>query len=328
MLKKGLLSGILILICSVSFGQELFPHAQPASTMPKGLVGVRFTYDRYREQSSGRNKDSYHLRFMYGITAKWTIMATLGISNHHYKTYPTDLLNFFFNHHLQSYPSPAYALEGINLYTKYRFFTRDNYHQHFRLAVFVEACNSFVAHDNAEPTLMTDNTGYGGGLIATYLYERFAASLTAGFIHPLMYTQDDIQVKFQSGDAAYLELSTGYRVWPLKYASYSDININIYSEFAYKKYGGAYVEQYGKEIDFSPYAASSPYTVEALSAGSYVDGHFYVQFISNSNSRLDVGVTLALSNRSYNYWSPLYTIQYQTYLYKRKKQKLQKAPLR
>ena len=326
MLRKHLVLSVFFLMSSfISFAQELFPQAEPASNVPKGVVGIRLMYDRFKEQTSNRIKESYHARVMYGITPKWTIMSTIGVSNHHYKTFPTDILLYFFNHHLKTYPPAGFEIEGVNLYSKYRFFTRDKYHQHLRLAVFAEGCKSFVAHDNAEPTLMTDNSGYGGGIIATYLYEKFALSMTAGFIKPLVYKQSDIDIVFKSGAASYLELSAGYRLWPIRYTSYSDININIYSEFKFKQYGAADVEQYGKQIDFAQYAFNNPYTAKSLAAGSYIDGHFAVQFISNSNSRLDVGVTLALKNRSYLYWSPMYTLQYQTYIYTGRKKRLKKA---
>ncbi|MGN6646265.1 MAG: hypothetical protein ACTHJT_07020 [Cytophaga sp.] len=315
------------IICGIFFilfrltatAQELFPHAEPASTVPKGVSGFRFFYDRYKEQSSGRIKESYHLRYMLGITSKWTVMSTLGISNHHYNSFPTDILQYFFNHHLRTYPPAGYAVEGINVYSKYRFLTLDNYHRHFRMAAFAQGNKSFVAHDSAEPSLMNDNTGYGGGIIATFLIERLGTSLTAGYIHPLLYTQKDIDIRFQSGDAVYLEFSTGYRVWPLEYEKYSDLNINLYAEFTWKQYGKAVVQQHGETIDFAQYAANNPYTYKELIAGSYVDGRFSVQFISNSNSRIDLGVTLALKNRSYNYWAPMFSLQYQTYLYGKKK---------
>jgi hypothetical protein len=325
MLPKHVLLFVFLLPGAfISFGQELFPHAEPASNVPKGVVGVRMIYERYNEQSSNRNKESYRARVMYGLTSKWTVMSTLGMSNHHYKEFPTDLLQYFFNHHLTTYPAAGYTIEGINVYSKYRFFTHDTYHQHIRMAVFAEGSKSFIAHDDAEPTLMTDNTGYGGGIIATYLYGKFAVSMTAGFIKPLTYKQNDIDVVFKSGDASYLELSAGYRLLPIRYTSYSDINVNIYSEFKFKQYGAAYVEQNGAEIDFAQYAAANPYTYQALSAGNYIDGHFAVQFISNSNSRLDIGVTLALKNRSYTYWAPMFTLQYQTYIYTGRKNKLKK----
>jgi hypothetical protein len=323
---KSIASALLFMVSSTLFGQELFPHAEPASTMPKGVFGTRFFYDRYKEQSSNRIKESYHWRFMYGLTSRWTVMTTIGVSNHHYKEFPTDVLQYFFNHHLKTYPAAGFALEGVNVYSKYRFYSLDKYHQHLRLAAFAQGCKSFVAHDDAEPTLMTDNSGYGGGIIATYLYEKFAASVTAGYIHPLLYKQSNIDIQFQSGNSSYLELSAGYRLWPLEYASYSDININLYSEFTFKQYGAARVSQYGQVIDFAPYAWNNPYTYNELKAGGYIDGRFSVQFISNSNSRLDVGVTLALKNRSYTYWSPMFSLQYQTYFYRAKKNQ-KKKPL-
>lgn len=322
--KKILISILWSLISLISFAQELFPNAEPASSVPKGIVGIRLTYNRYKEQSSNRIKESYHARIMYGLTSKWTIMSTLGVSNHHYNKFPTNILQYFFNHHLQNYPAAGFSIEGINVYSKYRFFTHDGYHRHFRMAVFAEGCKSFVAHDSAEPTLMTDNSGYGGGLISTYLYGKFAISFTGGFIKPLIYKQRDLDITFKSGNAAYGEIAMGYRLWPINYASYSDLNINFYSEFKYKTYGAAVVEQNGTEIDFAQYAANNPYAYMELSSGYYVGGHFGIQFISNSNSRLDIGVTLALKNRSYNFWAPMVGLQYQTYLYKARTNKREK----
>ena len=316
--------GIVLLIVfkiSIVFvaAQELFPHAEPASTMPKGICGYRLMHQNFQEQSSYRIKNWYGVRVMYGLTSKWTIMTTLAISNHHFPKFPTDIINYFFNHHLNVYPAATYHIEGINFYSKYRFFTYDKHHQHLRFAFIAQACKSFVAHDDAEPTLMTDNSGVGAGIIGTYLFNRFAVSVTGGYIYPFKYYQSNIDVTFQSGTSNYLEVSTGYRIWPSMYSSYSDVNINFYSEFTFKEYGGAKITQDGKPFDYGYYARSYPYTNLQLKGGGYIDGRFFLQLISNSNSRFDIGVAVPLKNRSYTYWGPMLIVQYQVYLYNNKK---------
>jgi len=313
---------LLVLFNCISFhvnAQELFPDAEPASTVSRRVLGYRIIHKNFQETSSYRNKNWYGLRLMYGITSKWTLMTTIGVSNHHFQQFPTDIYNYFFNHHLSIYPAAGYHIEGLNLYTKYRFLSFDKHHQHLRLAFFAEGCKSFVAHDDAEPTLMTDNSGVGGGLIATYLYERFAVSLTGAYLRPFKYYQSNIDITFQSGNSAYGELSTGYRLYPSTYSSYSNININLYSEFTFKEYGGAKITQDGIPVDFSYYARSYPYTYLQLKANSYIDAKFYLQIINNSNSRFDLGFAIPIVNRSYTYWGPMLMVQYQTYLYNDKK---------
>jgi len=322
-----IISLILINFISVLVhAQELFPDAEPASTVPKGVFGYRLMHKSFQETSSYRIKNWYGIRVMYGITSKWTISTTLGISNHHFQKFPTDIYNYFFNHHLNIYPAPGYHIEGLNFYTKYRFFSLDKHHQHLRLAVFGEGCKSFIAHDDAEPTLMTDNSGVGVGLIATYLYERFAVSLTGGYLKPFKYYQSNIDITFKSGNSAYMELSTGYRIWPAAYSSYSDFNINFYAEFMFKEYGAAKVEQYGVPVDFAYYSQSYPYAYLQLKQNAYIDSRFYLQLIENSNSRFDLGFAIPLVSRSYTYWGPMFLVQYQTYLYNDKK-KVKNKPI-
>ena len=45
------------------------------------------------------------------------------------------------------------------------------------MAAYAEWSNTNVTHDEAEPTLLGDTRGYGGGLITTYLKNHFAATL-------------------------------------------------------------------------------------------------------------------------------------------------------
>jgi len=318
---------LLFILLFSAFGivnaQELFPYAEPASTIPKGLVGFRLTYQNYKELSTSRLKNWYGMRLMYGLTSKWTIMSTIGVSNHHFEEFPPNILQYLFNHHLKKYKPAPYLIEGINFYSKYRFYSFDQHHKHIRLSFISEACKSFIAHDEAEPTLMTDNSGFGLGIIGTLLINRFALSATAEYIHPFVYKQKKDGITFKSGEGKLVTLSAGYRLWPIKYSSYSNFNINIYSEFTLKQFGAAEITKKGHVLDYKTYFLNQPYALpisyNSLKNGSYIEGRYFIQIISNSNNRVDIGVTMDIKNRSYNHWNPMVNIQYQAYLFNNKK---------
>ncbi len=306
--------------------QELFPYAEPASTIPKGVVGFRVSYQSYKELSTNRIKNWYGLRSMYGLTSKWTVMSTLGISNHHFEKFPPEILLYLFNHHLIKYKPAPYLIEGINFYSKYRFYTFDQHHKHIRLSFISETCKSFIAHDEAEPTLMTDNSGFGLGLIGTFLINRFAISATAEYIHPFLYKQKSDNITFKSGDGKLATISAGYRLWPIKYSSYSNFNLNIYVEFTLKQFEGSEITKNGNALDYKSYFLKQPYALpisyNALNAGSYIEGRYFIQVISNSNNRVDLGVTMDIKNRSYNHWNPMVNIQYQAYVFNNKRKNI------
>lgn len=310
---------ILSYISNLSVAQELFPYAEAASTLAKGTGQARLMFMNFKEQSSNRMKYWYGLQYNYGITPLWSVGTVVGVSNHHFTSIPVDVQNYFFNHHLNSFPSAPTGIEGINVHSKYRFYTRDRHQEHLRAAVYVQGCYSFIAHDEAEPVLMTDNSGVGGGFIGTYLIKKLALSMTLGYIYPFAYTQPDIGYRFRSGNALELSTSIGYRLWPFTYQSYQDINVNIYAEFLMKQYGRATISEYGSNWDFENFRLTSPYTYNTLTENFYIDGRFYVQLILNSNDRIDFGVNFPIVSRSFNYWYPHYMIQYTTSIFSAKR---------
>ncbi len=248
---------ILILSCVAAggvFAQELFPSSEPASTLPKGVWAVRATFRNYEEYSQPRNY--YAVRAIYGVTPKLSAYFTVSVSNHHLKRYPEDLNNYFLNHHTPAqvvkYP---YQLEGFNLYTQYRFFSRDGKNSHFRMAVYGEAGKSLAAHDEAEPYLTGDNSGFGGGLIITRLIHRLAVSATTGYIYPLAYREKYRDLSVLSGQAFSWGLQLGYLAFPRQYKDYDDLNVNFYLEVFGKTYGDSQISVNGALYDISPVAS-------------------------------------------------------------------------
>jgi hypothetical protein len=320
-LLRDFVAGLIVFCLFVcpenSFSQELFPTVEPASTMPKKLFGFRQINEMYKD-INGRGRYYSGLRLMYGATKKLTLMTMIGASNHHFKRIPTNLSNYIINHHRMTYPSYPFLAEGIHVYAKYRFVNFDSEQKHFRIAAYSEATKSFVAHTEGESSLMTDNSGYGGGLIFTRLYKRFAASVTWGFIKSLPYRQKDKYqtIKFKSGDVVMYNVAFGYRLYPKVYDSYKDVNINLYAEFINKSYSAAKIYYDNVPYDYEFLKNGALYTYNGFIANRYCELRSSVQFIFDSNSRLDIGAAVPIYHRSYLHDYPLIFVNIQKYLFR------------
>lgn len=308
----------LLFIASIltsSQGQELYPIAEPASTVPKGVFGVKLMSETFHEVRLVRNQ--FSLRLMYGVTPKLTVWVQPMVSNHHGKQLPRDILthrhvgpNTIFYTQLKNYGSDySYTLSGIHLYAKYRFLTLDANDQHFRMAFYTEATPvGSTAHDEAEPHLQGDNRGFGAGVIATYLKSRTAVSFTGGFVKAFDYRETDTALNFhlQYGDAFAYSLSFGYLLYPRKYEGYHHRNYNIYVELMGKSFGAAQLSSNGESIQ----PESEPFQ-----GGNYLDIYFGIQQIMRSNDRLELSVGFDLLNQSYRHFYPVINVGFQHYFY-------------
>lgn len=309
---------------SDSKAQELYPHNEPASSMPKGVLGVKYIQKYYQDLSQSRNM--FSLRLMYGLLPKLSVFTNITFTNHHGNTLPPNLVNHTHigNNIIYNTSTPdrglkyPYLFSGIYLYAKYRFLTFDNQNSHFRIAAYTDWSNVNVAHDETEPNLMDDTKGYGGGLIATYLKNHFAVSLTSGVIIPGKYIGSspdsagpNIPTQIKYGRSALYNLSFGYLLYPRNYSSYKQTNINLYVEFMGKSFEQAKVTQYG--------FVEVPINTPLLKAGHYVELHPGVQGIFNSNMRVDFSVGFPLINRSYAHHYPVFYLGIQRYFYFNKK---------
>ena len=329
-MRKVIFTSIFLFVSTFLFSQELFPNNEPASSIPKGVLGIREFNESFKEISIYRNL--FSLKLMYGLFSKLSISASGTVTNHHGLDFPPGLAS----HTHPASGSPVYStgnfqrgivypylFTGVYLYAKYRFLSLDQEHAHFRMAVYGEGSNVNVAHDEAEPTLMDDTKGYGGGLIATYLKYHFAVSLTAGVImpgtyrgfspdtfgHPSVIPQVPTEVKY--GKAIKYNLSFGYLLFPRKYENYNQMNWNIYLEFMGKTYGEAKVIQYGDKL--------VPISTPLLEAGNYVDICPGIQTIIKSNLRVDFSVQFPLVNKAYTHFYPMYMFGIQRYFFFHKK---------
>ncbi len=324
-----ILTGLLV-VAVISQAQELFPHNEPASNLPKRVIGIRPFFKAYPEL--GVVRQMYALRLMYGLTPKLTIMGTISVTNHHGKDLPPNLVSHihsgtqtvYSTNNIQRGIKYPYLFSGIYLYAKYRFITVDRKNEHFRMAAYADWSNVGVPHDEAEPSLMDDTKGYGGGLIATYLKNHFAASFTGGFIIPGHYNgyspdpgSPDVPTRIQYGKAAIYNLSFGYLWFPKQYSDYGQTNINLYMEFIGKSYEAAKVTQFGY--------VNVPIQTPLLEKGNYIELHPSVQAIFNSNLRIDLSIGLPIVRRSYARFYPVFYLGIQRYLFPKLKKKTSKT---
>ncbi len=314
------LIGMLFALSSV-FSQELFPVHEPASNIPKGVFGIRGVSESFKEIALARNQ--FAAKIMYGITANWEVEAQTDFSNHHASTLPVNLVShshfgnrvyYFTNNKTYGIEYP-YTFGGIYLYSKYRIFSMDRAEGHLRAALFAEYSTTRVAHDEAEPDLQGDTGGEGGGFVVTWLLHKMAVSLTTGFILPNDYkeTRDDyrynppyFKTDLSYGRAAHFDLSFGYLLVPKQYDSYSNLNINLYAEFEGKAYEAAKIIQNDSVVN--PISS-------ALLKGFYVDFFPGIQFIFNSNTRIDLSIGFSFYNHSYSHFNPIYSWGIQRYIF-------------
>lgn len=189
------------------------------------------------------NRLNYHLipELMWGINKRMMIHAEGFISNQ----------------------NGQFTGEGLGLYAKYRFFSRDQVYRHFRAAIMARATtNNGVVH---QEMLMTNghNSGWQAGLVATQLLHKTALSFTGYYERATNNASDNDFPAYQSAEAANYIMSVGHLVLPRSYNGYKQTNLNLMLEVIGQKLLGN-----GKQhIDIAP----------------------SVQLIFNSQTRLDIG---------------------------------------
>ena len=157
----------------------------------------------------------------------------------------------------------SFKAEGAGVYAKYRFYSRDKIYKHLRLAAFgrIAINNGYVYEE--EVATNSHNTGYQLGLIGTQLLHKTALSVTAYYERALDNLNGYSFPPSVSGRALNYDLSVGRLIFPKAYTSYKQTNMNIMAEFL-----GQSLMNNGRQ---------------------FVDGAIALQFIFNSQTRLDIG---------------------------------------
>lgn len=158
--------------------------------------------------------------------------------------------------------------ESVRLYAKYRFLSLDEVHQHFRMAAFGEIAHSVNDAMYEEVSLNGDQSGVMGGVILTQLWQKLALSSTLSYAQVTTKKPASIPEAYP-WQAFNYSLSAGYLLLPHNYTSYRQTNVNIYAELLGQQ-----------TLDKKQY---------------YIDVAPALQFIFNSNAKLNMGYRFQLS---------------------------------
>lgn len=234
-----------------SQAQELFVYTEPASNMPKKSLGIRLSNMLMKED--GSNKYDYHLvpELMLGANKNLMLHADAFLSN----------------------VNSGLSAEGGSFYAKYRFYSIDQVHSHFRVAAYGRySFNNSDIHQE-EIDLYGHNSGYQGGIVATQLLHKVALSANASYLKALDNGSKNKFPEWQSKNAVNYSFSIGRLMAPKEYTDYKQTNINLM------------VEVLGQTL--------------GANGRSYMDVAPSVQFIIHSQARIDIGYRQQLYSSMY-----------------------------
>jgi hypothetical protein len=264
---RKLLIILLLLQTLNATTQELFVSTEPASNMATGSIGLRFTSRLFQMNHDGIFEE-YRIapELMVGVNKKFMI---------HIAGYGSNMFQRNFR------------IEGGSIYGKYRFFSVDDVHTHFRMAVYGKVAivknpevlesihkheipdgnGGYVIHDllvfsqSDDIDLEGNTSGMNAGIIATKLINKFAASGSLGYGERF----NNIGFKspaYQPKNEITYSVSAGYLLFPRQNTSYRQLNCNVYLELL----GSSFMDKKLYYTDLAP----------------------AVQFIINSIARIDV----------------------------------------
>ncbi len=165
------------------------------------------------------------------------------------------------------------AFEGGSFYAKYRFLSNDHVHNHFRMAAYgrVSFNNSDIHQEEID--LYGHNSGYQTGIVATQLLNRIALSGNASYVHAMDNGDNNKFPSNQSNNAVNYSFSAGKLILPKEYINYKQTNVNLMLELLGQTLGN--------------------------NGRSYLDVAPALQFIFNSQARIDVGYRKQLYSSMY-----------------------------
>jgi hypothetical protein len=249
MYKPIFFVSLLSLAHSTIFSQELFIFSDPASNLPSKSVNVSIGIRSPISSSNNYFKQRYTATASVGMSKNWMLRTSTAFSNFY---------------------SIGSRWETIRLYTKYRFFSKDEVHQHFRLAAFAQAAYTRNPFVYGELNLEGDNNGAQAGIIATQLLHKLAVGGSVSLLKVFAERNKHVHGLNHSLEAFSYSCSAGYLLFPTNYNSYEQTNINLYVECLGMK--GLNGKEY--MLDIAP----------------------GLQFIFNSNTKLNVGAKFQVAS--------------------------------
>jgi len=237
-----------MLVCGYSgYAQELYVFSEPASNMParsiSAKIGARYPDSKYNDFF----KQRYLPEIMFGINKNLMVHTSATFSD---------------------YYSVHVRWESAKLYAKYRVYSHDEVHRHFRLATFVDGSYTKSPFLYGELSLDGDNSGVQAGLIATQLLNKLAISGTTS-VTRVFADEGEHSVHSEHARKVFnYSLSAGYLLFPLHYTDFKQTNLNLYVELL----GMRGIDKKHGMVDLAP----------------------ALQLIFNSNLKLNVGYRFQL----------------------------------
>ena len=193
-----------LIVASGVRAQELFIQTESASNMPVGRFGIRASYEAWQENGTISREG---IEGMYGVTRYLMV---------HPQIYGSNQVNGF-------------QLETFGGYAKYRLYIDDGFKYHFRVAAYAEALAGEQHSTYPSFSFKGSQPCVDGGIISTLLENRLALNFVAGASGALK----DITLpnaSYSNIKGVNASLSAGYLIYPPRYTSFSDPNVNIYAE--------------------------------------------------------------------------------------------------
>ncbi len=181
--------------------------------------------------------------------------------------------------------SKSFTEDGFSFYGKYRFLANDEVHKHFRMAAFgrISLNRTVINHEDID--LYGNNSGYQVGVVATQLLHKVALSASSSFIKAINNGNNNKFPETQSQNATDYTFSFGKLLLPKQYTDYHQTNLNLMIEFLGQTLFGS-----GK---------------------SYIDIAPSLQFIFNSQSRIDIGYRNQLYSSMHRIESSEYIVRFE-----------------
>src|SRR5437868_10257386 len=117
-MKKIIWTAFVACVCGTTHAQELYVSTEPASNMAAGSIGFRLASRLY--------KMNYNHSFSSCRIQPEVMIGAGKKSMIHLAGYGSDMYQ------------KKFKTEGGSLYAKYRLYSTDDVHKHFRIAVFSE----------------------------------------------------------------------------------------------------------------------------------------------------------------------------------------------
>jgi len=200
---------IYCLFSKAAAAQELFVFAEPASNMPANSLSAKIDYRVPVSRYNNFYRQRYTPELMFGLNKQWMLHVSSSFSDFY---------------------TAQVRWESVKTYVKYRFYSDDDIHRHFRMAAFAEAAYSRSPFYYGDINLDGDNSGVRAGVIATELVNKLAVSGTASVLKVFASRAEHADHPGNSLNAFYYSVSAGYLLFPLNYSDYKQTNLNIYFE--------------------------------------------------------------------------------------------------